>query len=138
MSRGRGSMRLIQKNTAILNVNIPNRSLAQTLLENWSEQAGISLSIVRGRLTPEEARYELEIRGTAAKEVIVTGDFTKWATDQVRLARAEDGKWRAVIALTPGDHQYRLRVDGQWMDHPAAPKRVPNVFGTENCVVTVS
>ena len=73
-----------------------------------------------------------------AKEVIVTGDFTKWAADKVRLAKSQDGKWRAVIALTPGEHQYRLRVDGQWKDHSAAPKRVPNAFGTENCVVTVS
>ena len=78
------------------------------------------------------------VEAAGAKEVIVTGDFTKWASDKVKLARGEDGKWRAVVALPPGEYQYRLRVDGQWSDHPQAPKRVPNPFGTENCVLTVS
>ena len=78
------------------------------------------------------------VEAADAKEVIVTGDFTKWAADKVRLSRGEDGKWRAVVALAPGEYQYRLRVDGQWKDHLAASKRVGNPFGTENCVVTVS
>jgi len=29
-------------------------------------------------------------------------------------------------------------VDGQWRDHPDAPRRVSNPFGGENCVLTVS
>jgi 1,4-alpha-glucan branching enzyme len=78
------------------------------------------------------------VEAADAKEVIVTGDFTQWATDKVRLTRATDGKWRGAVALAPGEYQYRLRVDGEWRDHPEAPKRVPNPFGTENCVLTVS
>lgn len=73
-----------------------------------------------------------------AKDVVVTGDFTRWAADQVRLLRGEDGKWRGSVTLAPGEYQYRLRVDGQWRDHSAAPRRVPNPFGTQNCVLTVS
>ena len=73
-----------------------------------------------------------------AREVIVTGDFTKWALDQILLARGEDGRWRGSVTLPPGEHQYRLRIDGLWRDHPDAPRRVPNPFGSENCVLTVS
>jgi hypothetical protein len=70
--------------------------------------------------------------------VIVTGDFTKWALDQILLARGEDGRWRGSVTLPPGEYQYRLRVDGHWRDHPDAPRRVPNPFGSDNCVLTVS
>ena len=73
-----------------------------------------------------------------AKEVVLTGDFTKWAVDQIRCTRGSDGKWRGSVTLAPGEYQYRLRVDGQWRDHPAASRRVPNSFGSENCVLTVS
>jgi hypothetical protein len=42
-----------------------------------------------------------------------------------------------VLTLEPGDYQYRLRVDGAWMDHAEAARRVTNPFGTENCVLQV-
>lgn len=73
-----------------------------------------------------------------AKEVVVTGDFTRWALDQILLARDEDGRWRGSVTLPPGEYQYRLRIDGQWRDHPDAPRRVANPFGSENCLLTVS
>ena len=48
-----------------------------------------------------------------------------------------DGRWRTVISLEPGEYQYRLLVDEEWKDHAEANRRVPNLFGTENCVLTV-
>ena len=78
------------------------------------------------------------VEAAEAQEVVVTGDFTKWALDRVQLARGPDGKWRGVVALAPGQYEYRLRVDGHWKDHPDAPRRVANPFGTQNCVLTVS
>jgi len=50
--------------TAILNLAIPNRILAGRLLDRWSRQAGVTLNILRGRVTPEGAAYHLEIRGS--------------------------------------------------------------------------
>jgi 1,4-alpha-glucan branching enzyme len=90
------------------------------------------------RTKPAAKPVTFIVEAEGAKEVIVTGDFTKWATDQVKLARGEDGTWRGVISLTPGEYQYRLRVDGEWRDHPQASRRVPNPFGSQNCVLTVS
>ena len=80
--------------------------------------------------------FTVEIPG--AKEIVLTGDFTQWALDRILLARGEDGKWRGSVTLPPGEYQYRLRVDGQWRDPPDAPRRVPNPFGGENGVLTVS
>ncbi|HEX7901132.1 MAG TPA: isoamylase early set domain-containing protein [Planctomycetota bacterium] len=73
-----------------------------------------------------------------AREVLVTGDFTNWNGSAVPLSRTTDGTWTATLKLAPGEYQYRLLVDGQWRDHAEAPRRVPNPFGTENCVLTVA
>lgn len=78
------------------------------------------------------------VEASDAKEVVLTGDFTRWALDRLRLTRGEDGKWRGSTTLAPGDYQYRLRVDGEWRDHPDAPRRVANPYGSENCVLTVT
>ncbi len=69
-----------------------------------------------------------------AKDVRVTGDFTKWSTEGVRLSRGTDAAWRGVLQVAPGRHEYRLLVDGVWTDHPQATERVANAFGTMNCV----
>lgn len=77
------------------------------------------------------------VKALQAREVAVSGDFTGWS-DRIRLTPANgDGEWRATLQLPPGEYQYRLIVDGEWRDHPDAPKRVPNPFGSENCVLTV-
>jgi hypothetical protein len=73
-----------------------------------------------------------------AREVILTGDFTAWANDQVRLAKGRNGEWTGTIDLAPGEYQYRLLVDGKWRDDPAAATRIPNPFGSSNCVLKVS
>jgi 1,4-alpha-glucan branching enzyme len=73
-----------------------------------------------------------------AREVVLTGDFTGWAKDKVRLAKGSDGVWTGTLELAPGEYQYRLLVDGEWRDDPAAQTRVPNEFGTSNCVLKVS
>ncbi len=73
-----------------------------------------------------------------AGEVLLTGDFTNWTGAAVKLRRVADGSWTTTLQLAPGEYQYRLLVDGQWRDHPEAQRRVPNPFGTENCVLVVA
>lgn len=73
-----------------------------------------------------------------AKEVVLTGDFTDWSKDRVKMAEAAEGEWRATLALSPGKYEYRLLADGEWRDHLEAAKRVANAFGSENCVLVVS
>jgi hypothetical protein len=83
-------------------------------------------------------KVALRIRAEGAKEVVVTGDFTQWAKDKVRLTPAAGGEWTTQLELAPGEYQYRLIVDGEWRDHPEATRRVANSFGTQNCVLTVA
>ncbi len=80
----------------------------------------------------------VRVKAEGAREVVVTGEFTGWSTDKVRLASGPPGEWYADLRLPPGDHQYRLLIDGEWRDDPEARSRVPNPFGCENCVLTVT
>lgn len=73
-----------------------------------------------------------------AKEVVVTGDFTNWSKDGIRLRPGEAGEWSGVLELPPGHYRYRLLVDGEWRDHPEAESRVPNAFGSQDCCLVVS
>ena len=79
----------------------------------------------------------LKTRVGEARDVVLTGTFTDWAKDRVRLAKGADGEWSAKVELAPGEYQYRLLVDGEWRDDPTAQARVPNEFGTTNCVLRV-
>ncbi len=69
--------------------------------------------------------------------VSVTGDFCKWSGEGIRLRRGPDGAWSTTLQLKPGEYQYRLIVDGEWRNNPAAGRRVANPFGSENDVLVV-
>jgi 1,4-alpha-glucan branching enzyme len=77
------------------------------------------------------------VRAKGASEVVVTGDFTQWSRDGVRLRKGPNDEWRTVLELEPGEHQYRLVIDGNWQDDPQATKRVPNPYGGFNSVLRV-
>jgi len=77
------------------------------------------------------------VRGVEARDVAVTGDFTGWSADGIRLTKGSDGQWISTLQLEPGEYQYRLIVDGEWRNNGEAERRVPNPYGTENCVLTV-
>jgi len=83
-------------------------------------------------------RIEFSTRlGEDAQAVLLTGDFTSWSEAGIALENLGAGVWATVLELPPGEYQYRLRVNGEWKDHPEAGRRVPNAFGSENCVLKV-
>ena len=71
-------MRPAPEMTAILNVEIPNPTRAAILIQKWTERSGVSLSILRGRVTSDEARYDLEIRGAAANVAKIVRQSAPW------------------------------------------------------------
>jgi RNA polymerase-binding transcription factor DksA len=72
-----------------------------------------------------------------ARAVVVTGSFCGWAPEGFALKRNRQGIWQGILLLPPGRYEYRFLVDGEWQDDPACPERVPNPFGSENCVLCV-
>jgi 1,4-alpha-glucan branching enzyme len=87
--------------------------------------------------TSEQRRVPFVVNAPQASEVIVTGDFTQWSKEGIRLKKSASGRWEATLSLAPGDYQYRLLIDGAWSDDPVAKKQIPNEFGTTNCVLEV-
>jgi 1,4-alpha-glucan branching enzyme len=90
------------------------------------------------RVVPPERRVPVVVDAPLAREVILTGDFTGWSAEGIRLRRGSDGRWGTVLRLLPGQYEYRLIIDGDWADHPGAPKRNPNSFGVTNCILEVA
>lgn len=85
-----------------------------------------------------QKKVTLKAKIGEAREVILTGDFTGWAKDKIRLTKGQNGEWTGSIDLAPGEYQYRLLVDGQWRDDPTAAATVPNAFGSSNGVLKIS
>jgi len=99
--------------------------------EKTMEQLKIAL------LRPSERRVPVVVEAPGAREVILTGDFTGWSREGVRLRRSAAGQWGIVLKLAPGEYAYRLLIDGEWSDHSTAVKRVPNGHGSFNCILAV-
>ena len=73
----------------------------------------------------------------SAQTVLVAGDFTGWSQAPLALKKDKSGVWKKTISLPPGRYEYRLLVDGEWMDDPQCAHRQPNQFGGQNCVCIV-
>lgn len=82
--------------------------------------------VVEKRSKASRKPVKLIARIPGAKVARITGDFTQWSEEGIPLSKGPNGDWQADFLLAPGDHQYRLRVDGRWQDHAEARKRVPN------------
>lgn len=83
-----------------------------------------------------KTKYRVKVEN--AKEVILTGEFTGWVNDRIRLKPDGDGTWSAALELPAGEYEYRLLVDGRWEDDPAATEKRANPFGGMNCVLRIS
>jgi hypothetical protein len=82
-------------------------------------------------------RVPLVIRDTLSDEVRVTGDFTDWVREGIPLSHDGDGLWSTVLTLEPGEHQYRLLVDGEWKDREEKVGRADPLSGSKNCMLKV-
>jgi 1,4-alpha-glucan branching enzyme len=79
----------------------------------------------------------LKLEAPRAERVFVAGDFNDWRAGDLRLRRDESGDWEAQLWLEPGRYEYKFIVDGEWHDDPHGLIRVPNEFGSSNCVLQV-
>ena len=56
-----------------------------------------------------------------AGSVSVAGAFNGWNATANPMVKGEGGVWSAVVALPPGEQQYKFVVDGQWIADPENP-----------------
>ena len=69
-------------------------------------------------------------------EVYLAGDFNEWNPRSHRMNRRE-GFFQRRLKLSPGAHEYKFIVDGEWRTDPAAAEQRPNNFGSMNSVIRV-
>ncbi len=98
-------------------------------LDRWAE-------LLHGpQITPEGVCFAG--RFPRAASVRVTGSFSGWSAEGVPLHPGPDGRWETTLPLSPGRHEYRFVVDGQWQTDPENPESIANEFGGRNSLVTV-
>ena len=80
----------------------------------------------------------LELTKSTPQSVCIAGTFNDWRPEVTRMIHMGDGCWGKELSLPPGNYEYRLVVDGEWIPDPWADDHVPNPFGGINSVLTVS
>lgn len=73
----------------------------------------------------------------SAQFVALAGSFNDWRPAATPMIRLGEGWWMKELVLSPGRHEYRLVVDGEWISDPAAPQQAPNPHGSQNSVLIV-
>jgi len=99
------------------------------------------MEILKQRRAPSSVALRsvtLTVRPGVGKNVAVTGTFTGWSNEGIPMKPVGDGRFRALLQLAPGLHEYRLVVDGIWTDDLDAARSVANPYGGENAVLEVS
>ena len=72
-----------------------------------------------------------------AETVYLVGSFDDWDTSAHPMQRLKDGRFMARRIFEPGaSHEYRYLIDGeQWLNDWEADRYLPNIHGSDNCVV---
>ena len=86
---------------------------------------------------PKTVKVTFLLHDPGAKQVFLCGEFNGWASDAMPMKRYGDGHWETTVALTPGRHEYKFVVDGNWKHDPRARVNVWNQNGTLNSVAQV-
>jgi 1,4-alpha-glucan branching enzyme len=60
-----------------------------------------------------------------ALRVQLLGSFTQWQGKPISMSEDEGGIWRVKVNLSPGTHNYRFIVDGEWNDDPMCTLQIP-------------
>ena len=72
------------------------------------------------------------------RKLQIAADFNEWNPDQTPMTRDDSlGVWQCTVQVPPGRYQYRLVVNGQWIQDPFNSYVECNPFGELNNVVEI-
>lgn len=110
---------------------IEKRSRIETEnLQTWMEK------LHGPRQVPEGVMFLLD--APDAREVRVTGEFNNWSREGMGMSKdTQDGMWKIVVDVPPGEYEYRFIVDGVWIRDPNNKDYIRNEFGQENSLLIV-
>jgi len=87
---------------------------------------------------PTRQRVSLKYFFPHASTLCLAGSFNEWSEAGISFLPVGDGYWAIEIDLAPGRHEFRLIVDGAWIDVPDTVEQVENPFGSRNAVLLVA
>ena len=87
---------------------------------------------------PPLVPVRFEFSHPTAKTVSIAGSFNDWHPTAKSMHFSGHGRWLKEAFLPPGNYEYCLVVDGQWMPDPLAQETVTNPFGGRNSVLKVA
>ena len=79
----------------------------------------------------------MTLKAQGAREVCLMGDFNNWNAAIHPMKRNEKELWSKAVMLTPGRHEYKFLVDGEWWNDPGNMDFCRNCFGTLNSVMVI-
>jgi 1,4-alpha-glucan branching enzyme len=83
-------------------------------------------------------RVTFQVSAPASSEVSVAGSFNDW---QPQLLTPGSGKgtvkFSRILFLSPGTHQYKFIINGEWLLDPNCQEMVPNEHGSHNSLLQV-
>jgi 5'-AMP-activated protein kinase regulatory beta subunit len=82
-------------------------------------------------------RVTFKLLNPEAREVLLAGSFNNWDPSTRPLKKGAKGVWKTIMMLPKGTYEYRLVIDGQWVDDPDSPEKRLNEFGFYNSILTV-
>lgn len=77
-----------------------------------------------------------EFKADPGLEVYVAGTFNEWKPNERKL-REKKGSYITRLLLSPGRHEYKFIINGQWHIDPECHDFVPNESGSLNSVLIV-
>ena len=79
----------------------------------------------------------IEFHHEQAQAVFIAGTFNDWNPNTTPMIALEDGRWIKELSLSSSRYEYRLVVDGEWVNDPAATEQVTNPHGSFNSVLHI-
>ena len=81
---------------------------------NKGEVEGVSRGAKKESIHKRKVHFTF--KAPEAKEIYLAGEFNGWHTQTLPMIRGENGTWNAAMELPAGRHEYKLFVDGAWME----------------------
>lgn len=122
-----------QKGTIKLSYQ-PEQVPVQSIMTIWTQNGNYDILLRKSHKIPTLIRFIH--RGNKPKHVQIAGDINSWNPAESPL-QFEEGRWITKLYLNPGRYQYKLVVDGKWMNDPANRDSASNGIGGYNSVLDV-
>jgi len=103
------------------------------------EQIKKGVEIMTKEDKKEKKRVNFWIAADPGSQVSVAGTFNNWdPTANPMQDQAGKGYYKTDMLVQHGIHEYKFVVNGVWATDPSCPNRVPDPFGSENCVLQIA